>query len=86
MPGDTEPEIEPAATGVTGPIPLSIESAVAPFVVHDSVDGLPATTEGGETESVQVGATGGGGGGMVQKIVRGLPMSDGFAPPEMSIA
>jgi len=54
---------EPAATGVTLPMRLSIEKAVELAVVHERMDEPPAITEIGLAESVQVGAEGGGGGG-----------------------
>ena len=43
-------------------------NVVAFAVVHESEEVLPAGMEGGEAESVQVGAPGGGGGGGVTLI------------------
>ena len=56
-------DFEPDATGVTEPIPLSILNEDALVVVQERVEELPVKkapmllkSEGGFTESVQVGA------------------------------
>ncbi len=54
---------EPSSTGVTEPIPLSIENEVALVVVQESEEEPPVWIDVGFAESVQVGA---GGGGYVQ--------------------
>ncbi len=58
-----ETDVVPEATGVTEPIPLSIENEVALVVVQESEEEPPVWIDVGFAESVQVGA---GGGGYVQ--------------------
>ena len=57
-----ETEVEPAATGVTEPIPWSMETEVAFVVVQESVEEDPVWIAVGLATSVQVGEPGGGGG------------------------
>jgi hypothetical protein len=54
---------DPAATGVTLPIPWLRVNEEAFAVVHESVEELPVWMALGDARSVQVGAAGGGGGG-----------------------
>jgi len=66
-------EVEPAAIGVTLPIPWLIEKAVEFAVVHERSEVLPESTAVGSAERVQVGAEGGGGGfASVQEAVAPL--------------
>lgn len=73
--------VEPAATGATAPMPLSILNAVAFVVVQESVDIPPPTgSEVGLAESVQTGTAGpGGGGGGGDKTV--TPAEQVVCPP-----
>ncbi|PIP86597.1 hypothetical protein COV42_00310 [Candidatus Campbellbacteria bacterium CG11_big_fil_rev_8_21_14_0_20_44_21] len=50
--------LEPAGRD-TEPTPLSIEAEETFAVVQERVDELPETIEAGESESVQLGASGG---------------------------
>jgi hypothetical protein len=50
--------VEPAATGVTSPTPLSIVKSVASEVVHESVEESPGLTDDGLAESVQASSGG----------------------------
>ena len=52
--------VEPAETGVTSPMLLSMENEVAFVVVHESVEESPGTIESGSAESVQASVGGGG--------------------------
>jgi len=56
-----ETEVEPLATGVTEPTPLSMEKEAAFEVVQESVAEPPFWMDGGLAESEHVGAAGGGG-------------------------
>mgnify|MGYP001574489808 FL=1 len=69
-------DIELDATGVTAPIPRSIEKEVALVVVHTSVEESPKMMLAGDAESVQVGAAGDGGGGATE-----IPASQVVCPP-----
>lgn len=73
--GDTE--FEPAPTGVTAPIPWSIETLVAFAVVHERSELPPFIIDVGDAENVQVGAGGGGGGNVVTTI----PAEQVILPP-----
>lgn len=50
-----ETDVEPPATGVVVPTPLSIEAAVISLVVHESVALFPAVIDDGEPVRVHVG-------------------------------
>jgi len=60
---DGETELEPEATGVTEPTPLSILKVVAFAVVHERTDEAPVVIDVGEAEREHVGADGDGGTG-----------------------
>ena len=47
--------ILPPATGVFAPIPWSILKLVAPELVHESVEAVPAVIDVGDAASVQLG-------------------------------
>ena len=54
-------DVEPEATGVTEPTPLSIANAVVFAVVHESVEDEPVVMDAGDAVRVQIGAAGAGG-------------------------